>query len=281
MPRLIGRLVCLAFLLAGLVGPASGPTRAEVASARIAELTYDVYVGGLQVFSFDVELALQPDRYRVSAAGGTRGMIGWLYAWNVKLAAEGLERHGRIAPKLYVSESDWKGRARQVDLGFAEGGRYDLKQDPPPEPDPDIEGALPDTLPDGTVDPLSFALAASQAFARTGRCDQTVPVFDGQRRFDAIVKDLGPTTLAPNRYSIYQGPAMRCSLGIARISGFRKSLRSNPGPDAAPPTIWMASIGRDLPPLPVRYESEIKLGRMVVHLAKAALRNEPVTAAAD
>jgi hypothetical protein len=145
-----------------------------------------------------------------------------------------------------------------------------LKQDPPPEPDPDIEGALPATLPDGIVDPLSFALSASRSLAQSGRCDQTVPVFDGQRRSNAIVKQLGPTVLPPNQYSMYQGPAMRCSLGIERISGFRKSLRTNQ--ESEPPVLFMASVLRDLPPVPVRYESEIKLGKMIVHLVKADFR---------
>ncbi|MDQ7250009.1 DUF3108 domain-containing protein [Dongia sedimenti] len=281
MPRLIGRLACLGFVVAFAVGLAPGPTRAQVVSAQIADLTYDVYVGGLHVFSFDVEMALQPGRYRVNAAGETRGMVGWLYDWNLNLAAEGVDRNGRIQSQLYVSESDWKSRERKVQLGFAGGGRYDLKQDPPPEPDPDIEGALPETLPVGTVDPLSFAIAASRSLAETGRCDQTLPVFDGQRRFDAIVKHLGAATLTPNKYSIYQGPAVRCSLGIARISGFRKSLRASSGSDAAPPIVWMASIRQDLPPVPVRYEGDIRLGKMVVHLTDAKFRVESAAAAAD
>ena len=88
------------------------------------------------------------------------------------------------------------------------------------------------------------------------------------------MKDLGPTVLPPNPYSIYQGPAVRCSLGIARISGFRKSLRSARESGAEPPAIWMASIRPDLPPVPVRYEGEIKLGKIVVHLTDAEYRVE-------
>jgi hypothetical protein len=277
MPRLTGRLssAWIVFAMASAFGPWSEPTRAaEVATKQIADLTYDIYVGGLRIFSFNVEMVLQPDRYRVTAAGETRGMVGWVYAWNLKLAAEGLDRNGRIEPQLYRAETQWKSRQRKIALGFSESGRYDLNQEPPPEPDPDIEGELPESLPQGTVDPLSFAIAASRALAESGRCDQTVPVFDGQRRFDAVVKDLGPTVLPPNPYSIYQGPAVRCSLGIARISGFRKSLRSARESGAEPPAIWMASIRPDQPPVPVRYEGEIKLGKIVVHLTDAEYRVE-------
>lgn len=260
----------------------SGPTwAAEASSARTVDLTYDIYLGGLHIFTFDVGITLRPDRYRVTAEGGTRGMVGWLYKWDMKLAAEGLDRNDHIEPRHYVAETDWQRNQRTVHLGFDKGGRYDLEQTPPPEPDPDIEGGLPDTLPEGTVDPLSFAIAASRALEENGRCDQTVPVFDGRRRFDLTVKHVEETTLPPNSHSIYQGPAVRCSLSMKRISGFRKSWRSSRQWDAdssTPPTIWVAPIRQDLPLVPVRYEGAIALGHMVIHLTKAEVRGEPADA---
>ena len=287
MPRLTA---CLAVSYAGLalvsaVGLWPAPARAaETTAARIVDLTYDVYLGGLHIFTFDVDMALQPDRYRVAAQGGTQGMIGWLYEWQTKLAAEGLDRNGRIEPLRYDADSNWQSNRRMTHLSFDEGGRYDLQRTPPPEPDPDVEGSLPETLPDDIVDPLSLAVAASRALEQTGRCDQTVPVFDGQRRYDLIVTQLDETILPPNEYSIYQGPAVRCSFSMQRISGFRKSWRSSRQWDAgssAPPTVWVAPIRQDLPPLPVRYEGEIALGNMVIHLTKADVRTEPAGIAPD
>lgn len=276
MPSVIARLVFagIALFVAG-AGPSMPARAAEAASARSADLTYDVYLGGLHVFTFDVNMLLQPDRYRVTATGGTRGMIGLLYQWTMKLSAEGLDDKGRIAPQRYAVETDWQGTARTADLRFAADGRYDLQQDPPPEPDPDIEGGLPATLPEGTVDPLSLAVAASRTLAQSGRCDQTRPVFDGRRRFDLTVTQVDQATLPPNEYSIYQGAAVRCSFSMQRISGFRKSWKSSRQWDAGsatPPTIWLAAIRPDLPPLPVRYEGQIALGTIVVHLTKAEVR---------
>jgi hypothetical protein len=278
MPGLTARLTfsCVGLIMAGGMTLSSAPARAaEASSARTADLTYDVYLGGLHIFTFDVSMTLQPDRYRVTAAGGTRGMIGLLYQWDMKLSAEGLDDNGRIEPRHYAVETDWQRNARTVDLRFAEGGRYDLQQNPPPEPDPDIEGGLPQTLPEGTVDPLSLAVAASRALVESGRCDQTLPVFDGRRRFDLIMKHVDETILEPNGYSIYQGAAVRCSFSMERISGFRKSWKSSRQWDAgssAPPTIWVAPIRQDLPPVPVRYEGQIALGTIVVHLTNAQVR---------
>jgi hypothetical protein len=275
--------LCASLALASAVS-LSAPARAvEATAARTLDLTYDVYLGGLHIFTLDVAMTLRPDRYRVSAEGQTEGMVGWLYAWDVKLAAEGLERNDRIEPLRYVTNSAWQGTRRTVDLGFAEGGRYALERTPPPEPDPDIEGGLPETLPEGTVDPLSLAVAASRTLAETGRCNQTVPVFDGQRRYDLTLRHVDEATLPPSDYSIYQGRAVRCTVSMKRISGFRKSWKSKRQWDApsSAPTIWVAAIRPDLPPVPVRYDGAIALGNIVIHLTRADVHAGTDEAGAD
>jgi hypothetical protein len=286
MSRLTARLTvsCVGLAMAGAVSLLPAPARAaETMSPRIVDLTYDVYLGGLHIFTFDVDMTLQPDRYRVAAEGATQGMVGWLYEWQTKLAAEGLDRNGRIEPQRYDVESNWQGNPRTVRLGFAEGGRYDLERTPPPEPDPDIEGELPESLPKGIVDPLSLAVAASRALQQNGRCDQTVPVFDGQRRYDLTLTHVDEATIPPSEYSVYHGPAVRCSFRMTRISGFRKSWRTKRqvAVDASPPTIWLAPIREDLPPLPVRYDGAIALGNIVIHLTKAQVRTGSDEAVAD
>ena len=277
MPRLTGRLACLCLGLA-LLAPVA--TSADVGPAEVAQLKYDVYVGGLHIYSIDVEMRLQSGRYRLTARGGTQGMVGMLYTWDTDLTADGIDQDGRTQAQRYLSKTQWETRRRTITLGFSPDGRYTLQQDPPQEPDPDIEGGLPASLPTGVVDPLSFAIAAAQSLAKTGRCEQTVPVFDGQRRFNVIVTGIGPAELKPNRYSIYQGPAMRCGLGIERISGFRKSLRAKREKEerSTPPTIWVAQIKPELPPIPVRYDGEIALGKIVVHLTDATFRTESAAA---
>jgi hypothetical protein len=285
MYRPIARLTVLyaGLAVASAVNPWSAARAAEAASARAVDLTYDVYLGGLHIFTLDIDMMLQPDRYRVTAEGQTQGMVGWLYAWQTELAAEGFDRNGRIEPRRYDAKSNWQGNQRTVQLGFAEGGRYDLQRTPPPEPDPDIEGTLPELLPEGTVDPLSLAVAASRALVENGRCDQTMPVFDGQRRYDLTLRHVDEATLPPNDYSIYQGPAVRCSISMKRISGFRKSWKSKRQWDApsSEPTIWVASIRPDLPPVPVRYDGAIALGNIVIHLTRANVRTSSDSAVAD
>lgn len=280
MFRRTGRLAATTWIgLAVASGLCSSPARAaEATPSQIVDLTYDVYLGGLHIFSFDVELTQQPGRYRMSADGMTRGMIGFLYEWDVKLAAEGVETDGRIEAARYATDSAWKGKRRTVALTFQDGGRYDLQRTPPPEPDPDIEGGPPESLPAETTDPLSMAIAASRAIDATGRCDQTLPVFDGQRRYDVTLGAGQAVTLPANEYAVYHGPTLRCDVSIARISGFRKSQKYTREMDAgssAPPRVWLATVRDDLPPLAVRYEGASALGAMIVHLTGVQVRAKP------
>jgi len=270
--------------MASTVGLSSAPAHAaDSASARTIDLTYEVYLGGLHIFTLDVDMALQRDRYRLSASGQTQGMVGWMYGWDVKLAAEGADRSGRTEPLRYDTDSQWQGNRRKVHLRFSEDGRYELERTPPPEPDPDIEGGLPERLPEGTVDPLSLAVAASRSLMANGRCDQTLPVFDGQRRYDLTLGQIDEATLPASEYSIYHGAAMRCSVSMKRISGFRKSWKSKRQWDApsSAPMVWVARIQPDLPPVPVRYDGAIVLGNIVIHLTKAEVRTASGEASAD
>ena len=78
MPRLTTLIAhsWVGLAVTGLVGLSSVAAAAETSPARMVDLTYDVYLGGLHIFTFDVDMTLQPDRYHVVAEGGTQGMVG-------------------------------------------------------------------------------------------------------------------------------------------------------------------------------------------------------------
>ena len=276
MPRQTRSLIlaCACLFLAAAPSRAAEPAPASF--GRVMDLTYEVYLGGMHIFSMNVDMALRPGGYTVAAQGGTRGMIGWLYKWDIKVAAEGRDDAGAIRPSVYQSAMDWQKNPRITRLAFAEGGAYDVQRTPPPDPDPDDDNTLPGQLPENTVDPLSLAVAATRALAANGQCAQTLPVFDGKRRYDLTTNDLGPATIAPNRYAMYHGPATRCGFTIDRISGFNKKYsRSRWDQDKeAPPTMWIAQVREGVPPVPVRYEGAIALGNMVIHLTKAEVRTD-------
>jgi len=286
MIRLLSRTVLSLVASAGLmVGPAfAAPETAPPAlrsaatqAVRALDLSYQVFAGGLHIFDFDVELALRDGAYTIAAQGATKGMVGWIYKWNVKMESEGIARSDGFRPFRYDTVTDWQGEPKSMRLTFLPRGEYDVARTPPEPVDAEDEEELPKALPADVVDPLSLALVAAQSLAETGRCDQTLPVFDGKRRYNLIIGHLGKGHVEPNRYSIYHGPAVRCRFAMERISGFSKKRRYASQWDEekdAPPVIWLAKVREGFPPVPVRYEGTIALGNIVIHLTRAEVRAE-------
>lgn len=257
-------------VLAGPVGAASPAPAVPQPSARNMALTYEVYAGGLHVFSFDVTLSLQPEGYRIATAGSTRGITSVLYKWDVKLMAEGQY----FQPVRYLTVNSGRHPTKTMQLDFAKGGAFTVTRDPP-EPFDEAaaaeEGPLPTSLPSNIADPLSAGLVASQALAKTGSCEQSIPVFDGKRRYNLRIHDAGSGDVPNNRISIYNGPATLCGLTMERISGFKKHRRYAAQWDEdkdEPPLLWVAKVREDMPPIPVRFTGAVSLGSIVVHLTK-------------
>ena len=283
--------VAVAFVL-GMPGPSWG---ADAGSAALAEetraltLRYDAYVGGFYAFGFDVTLGLDPKAYGVAVEGGTRGLVGRLFAWRTHLTAEGglassSPLPSGLAPVRFDTVTEWRGKPRRTTLRFMGRGRYAVEREPA-EPsaarsDGD-EDELPDSLPAGAMDPVAASVAALTASARDGACERRVPVFDGKRRYDLVVHDGGgPTSLMPSHVSAYAGPALSCRIAIERISGFSKRRRNAQqwGDDSStPPTIWVARLTPDMPLVPVRFMASIDFGTLVLHLVRAEARENGAT----
>lgn len=264
---------------------------APPAPAKTLGLTYEVYAGGLHIFTFDLDLVLEPTGYRIAAEGGTRGMTSVFYKWDVKLAAEGEAKAltgkpalaERLRPERYVTVNTGRRQPKTMQLAFDPTGSFSVLRDPPdPGPDPGDETEdhddLPSKLPADIVDPLSAALVATQNLAKTGRCEQTIPVFDGKRRYNLLLHDSGVGTVPKSRTSVYEGPATLCGFTMERISGFSKKKRryANQWDEDKdePPTLWVARVRDDMPPVPVRFTGAVSLGSIIVHLIRVEAGTE-------
>jgi len=131
-----------------------------------------------------------------------------------------------------------------------------------PPPEEDDREPVPAALQVAVLDPLSAALRLA-ASGCTGR----LQVFDGRRRLEVVLTRRGAETVDE---PLYRGAAERCHATIVSVAG--RSRRSwfprRNTPDEA--DIWLAALWPDLPPVPVRVESETLLGALVVQLREVA-----------
>lgn len=241
-------------------------------------LGYDIYVGGLHALAVTVDVTMDARRYRAAAAGQTKGLMNFLFAWTSRVKATGRRQDNGFRPQRYVSTSRWRGKARARRLDFFGGGAYSLERTPPRKTIGKWQ-PLPPEMIRHTVDPLTAGLKAIDHLVRAGSCGGTIRVFDGKRRYDIAFADQGADVVEPSRLSIFQGPARRCSFTMDRIAGFRKRHYTNFWNDSEDNgtgmwgfTVWIARLKPRARPVPVRFEGETHFGSIMIHLTQAVVK---------
>lgn len=241
-------------------------------------LGYDVYLGGLHILAFDMDIALNHSEYSISTAGATKGVVGLFYEWSARFDANGrLGREG-FRPALYDAVTKRKGETKSRRLLFGGDGEYSVERGSSGKKK---RNNLPPVLPRDTVDPLTAVLEVTHTLVEDGACARTIPVFDGKRRYDLLLKHVGPATVEPSHLSIFKGPAVRCRFTIERISGFKKKRRHYSyweESGESPVTVWVAPLAAGAPSMPVRFEGDLKLGALIIHLVRAEVNSTAGTA---
>lgn len=258
--------VAAALLVCLLVTP---PWKADAAEPMTA--TYRVHVGGVAVMDLTTRLELDDRSYRIEVTAQTGGFIGRLFPWQTVSRSDGSVTADRPVPAHHSQVSVFREKPRRVTLEY--DARGDVTATVLPAPQDDDREPVSADLKRSTYDPLSGFLAMLRTTARGGGCTVTLPVFDGRRRYDMIFKDVGQRMVSASRYSIFSGSARQCRVSYRPVAGYTRSTPSggfwqrDGDPSERPPVdLWLAPIVPDLPPLPVRMETDSDFGAVVVHL---------------
>jgi len=246
-----------------------GPATALADDGATVRLSYDAYLGPLYVVSAEAELRLEGDRYRVTTRARSEGLADLFFSWQSEARSEGVMAGRRLLPVRHEVDGQWRGEPRQIRLTYdgpgAAAGPIDFRVDPPidtAERDP-----VPPGLTVGTVDPLSATLSVLLRIASGGRCEGQLPVFDGRRRYDMIVRSGAPEVLPAVHSSVFAGPAQRCDFELRRLAGFFKKP-SRFGQRVTDPVLWVASPLTGVPPVPVRFTASTGFGELHIHLTR-------------
>jgi hypothetical protein len=266
------------------------PGSAYRLNGRALGLGYDVYIGGVYAFHFDALLSVDDHTYDIELQGGTIGFIGRMFSWQANIRSTGGFASDKPTPTnlaagTFESANMWQGKPHRTTLRFHDDGRYDVALDPPEEAQTvRADGAPPDVLPAGTLDPVAASIAALTASARDGACARRETVFDGKRYYELIVRDGdGDDVVPPSHLSAYSGPALKCRFAMKRLAGFstRRYAQFWDDEKGTLPTIWSASIVPEMPLVPVRFLAPINiagnLGSLMAHLVHADVRENGTT----
>jgi hypothetical protein len=226
------------------------------------------YVGGLLAAVATLAGSANADEtaalYRASWAGLPAGEIrlslhndAAAYRNEIAIRSEGLPRlmthfrgtatsSGRLlpgklpAPAGYEARYDLrKGRDRRLSMRFAAGPGAVVAERGPG--DTSKKPQLAEGFRSNVLDPLSALTAVRDALRHGNRSAFTVPVYDGARRFDVLVRVL------PKRGA---EPALHLELTLKPIAGFKGEASDDGDPDTAPrPVALTVSDDQRLMPL--------------------------------
>jgi len=207
------RLAAVAVLTCGLGSIPSGDSafaESSIGSANRITAVYRVDLAGFSLGDFRLTTQFNGDDYEIRGEGRFSVLEGLVFDW-----------HGTTASVTQIS------------------------QVPKRRLNPHVIPTTKEQL-EGVLDPMSAAFLYARSDNPNGDmkvCDQTVPVFDGEQRFNLVLKPKRTERLQKNSSTGYSGFAAVCRVKFIPISGYRPD---NPGIKLMSETndieVWLVSL---------------------------------------
>jgi len=160
--------------------------------------------------------------YAISARGRAGGIMKVLVDGEASFSTHGTIKNGYPVPTTFTSKIVSDAETSDVTMVLGEGSAKVLAAAAPPKSD-----RVPVTQANrqGIVDPLTamlFSTAAAGEGLSQDVCRHTLPIFDGQQRYDLKLafKRMDKVTAEKG----YAGPAVVCSVGYEPIAGHQPSI---------------------------------------------------------
>ncbi len=245
-------MVDLRMCMAGALiaaGLAPIPVASDPATPPGVNTIYDLYLGGIRAGELSIDADYTAEGYSAQSVLRTAGIVGFVYRASFEAVAEGRLTDAGLAPDRFAADSRMKSKTQSVEMIYGDGAPQQVNADPAFIPKPwQVDPAEQK----GALDPITAALMALAPASTDKLCNQSVPVFDGRRRY-AI--DLGAPVVEHGR--------IKCPAVYRRIAGFKpKMMAKNP---QFPFSIWFEERDDGLAHV-VRAAGESMFGLAVVLL---------------
>ena len=176
------KFAVLAALALSMVG------QPAAASTDRMSLLYEIYSGGFHVLNFQLDLALAPESYDVTARINSAGFVGWFLSWRQTSESQGRLGPETVSPTLHRSQGEFHGRRRSVEIDYDAGTVSDVRIQPPAREDEGRDEVSVERRREA-MDPISSILNAIRRISSGQGCGGRLPVFDGRRRYDLVLTE--------------------------------------------------------------------------------------------
>lgn len=244
------------------------------------KFNYEVYAGGLHGISASLEIKQNSADYHIKTTVKTRGIISWIYPLKATYISFGKINKNELLPEKYESVSKVRSKTKIKTLEYDDKGIITAKII-------NKNGKINRTeitdrkLAEGAVDFLAVWQEMMLKVKDGKGCSQEVPVFDGKRRFNLNFKSKGESEIAKSKYSFFKGTASECLLDVEPTGDRPKNSwfwhRSGKHEKQNPIRIFMASVEKNTPPIPVRIEIDSNgFGSIIAHLSSADFKKKSI-----
>jgi hypothetical protein len=178
-----------------------------------------VTLAGITIGVVSAAVELDHIRYKAVVTAGTTGLVQIIANGSGEIVASAARSRDGPIPMAYASTIVIRGRSEKVRVGFKDRIAKDVLIDPEPTPNAALL-PLTEAHRKSVFDPLTASLVNESTGhePRPEKCLNTVPIFDGQlrydlkltfKRFEDVKTEVG-----------YQGKAVVCSVSFSPVAGY-------------------------------------------------------------
>lgn len=247
--------------------------------AQHIETQYTLYAGGINAVDAQIAIDLTDDVYHVSSLSKTRGMIGFFYPLNATYDSKGTRLSHTDSPQLfpehYISRKKVRSRKKEKEILYTDKGIATSKISR--KNGKEVSRILPEReLSDGALGYQEILLQMMLSLQKSGTCGEQLSLFDGKRRFEITVQDMGMDSLPKMEKSVFSGDAHLCRLSLAPESEKPKSNWFWHAPDKGeenPIFLWFDTLKEGYPPALVHGTVGSRTrGTLFIYLKNSAFR---------
>jgi hypothetical protein len=241
-------LAAVAVLTCGLSGSPSGESafaENSLGSANRIVAVYRVDLAGFNLGDFRLTTVFSGDGYEMRGEGRFSILEGLLYDWRGTTASKGKVTSAHPEPAMYALSYKGGDKSGQLRMTFDGGAVTQVSMVPTKRPNPHVIPITKEQL-EGVFDPMTAAFLYVRSENPNGDpkvCDQTIPVFDGEQRFNLVLTPKRTVKVQKDASTGYSGLAAVCRVKFIPISGYRPD---NPGIRLMSSTneieVWLVSL---------------------------------------
>lgn len=205
-----GTGACVFAVMLGAAAPA-------LAQGRL-EARYEATLAGIPVGRGGLTVDIADDQFKVSADGGTSGLVSVFSTGHGTMNSEGRIVKGALSPLSFERKLTTRG-TETIRMSLAGGNIRDFSIEPEPSRD-DSDVPVTDAHRRGVLDPMTAVLiraGGNGEMIGPDGCKSGPPVFDGRMRFEVRLayKRIDAVSIKG-----YRGPVVVCSAQFIPVAGY-------------------------------------------------------------